>query len=266
MGTTSKALSLLDLFTRQRPQIGLSELARLSGANKATCYRLMTELSEHGLIEQVGSAREYRIGPAVLRLSALREATVPTREAAQGVLQRLASETGETAHMSTLIGRRLVSMAFAYPAGRAMLVSMEDADTLAFHATSSGYAVLAFSDPAFAEEALSRPLDRLTEATLTDQAAVRDRMARARATGFAETEGTFEADVASLAAPLFDADGRCTGALAVAAPSLRMTAAQKSLTIAALLGAARDLMALWGGSVPPDLALLWSQRLIQAKG
>ena len=50
MGTVSKALELLDLFTRGRPQIGLSELARLSQVNKATCFRLMSELQNHGLV------------------------------------------------------------------------------------------------------------------------------------------------------------------------------------------------------------------------
>ena len=120
MGTTSKALTLLDLFTRSRPQIGLSELARLSGTNKATCYRLMSELVEHGLVEQVVSSKEYRIGPAVLRLAALREATVPTREAALPILQALAAATGETAHMSHLVAGQLVTLSFAYPAAHGM--------------------------------------------------------------------------------------------------------------------------------------------------
>ena len=58
MGTVSKALELLNLFTRQRPLIGVSDLARLAELNKATCYRLVTELCDFGLVEQVGSARE----------------------------------------------------------------------------------------------------------------------------------------------------------------------------------------------------------------
>jgi DNA-binding IclR family transcriptional regulator len=72
MGTVGKALDLLDLFTKAQPQHGLSHLARSSGLNKATCHRLLTELESRGLLEQTGPAREYRLGPAVLRLSALR--------------------------------------------------------------------------------------------------------------------------------------------------------------------------------------------------
>lgn len=258
MGTTSKALVLLDLFTRQRPLIGLSELARLSGTNKATCYRLMTELMDHGLIEQVGTAREYRIGPAVLRLAALREATVPTREAAQPILQALATATGETAHMSHLVAGRLVTMAYAYSSAHGMRIMMEDADTLAFHATSSGFAVLAFSDPAFTDAVLKTPLAALTPATPTDPDAVRERLVRTRATGLAQTENTFEADVSSLAVPLFGSDGTCIGALAVAAPAMRMTPDLRARILPELLRAARDLVALWGGTIPADVAALWT--------
>ena len=100
MGTTSKALSLLEFFSRATPEIGLSDLARRSGLNKATTYRLMTELAAHGFVEQVGTGREYRLGPAFLRLAALTEHAVPMREMAQAVLSELSEATGETAHVT----------------------------------------------------------------------------------------------------------------------------------------------------------------------
>ena len=78
MGTVGKALDLLDLFTRGQPQLGLSQLARASGLNKATCHRLLTELESRGLLEQTGPAREYRLGPATLRLSLI-HISEPTR-------------------------------------------------------------------------------------------------------------------------------------------------------------------------------------------
>ena len=62
MGTTSKALSLLRLFSNSQTDIGLTELSRQSGMNKATVYRLMSDLAEHGFVEQIGPDRLYRIG------------------------------------------------------------------------------------------------------------------------------------------------------------------------------------------------------------
>lgn len=259
MGTTSKALSLLGYFDRTHPVIGLSDLARMTGINKATCFRLMSELVEHGLAEQISESREYRIGPAVLRLAALREAAVPLRDLAMPILQRLAQATGETAHMSHLVGGKLATLGYAYSATHAMKVMMEDAEVLPFHATSSGYAVLSFMAPQMAEAILSQPLPAVTSATPLRPAEIRARMAEVRQLGLARTTDTFESGVASLALPLFDARGVVSGAIAVAAPVTRMVPATSARTCSALIAAAREVVAACGGQIPSELDALWRQ-------
>ena len=257
MGTVSKALELLDYFTRTRSLIGLSELARLADLNKATCFRLLTELAENGFVEQIGSGREYRLGPTVLRLAALREAHVPTREAAMPVLQALAQKTGETAHLSMLMADSLRTLAYAYSAAHVTKVTMEDAETLPFHATSSGLAVLAFQTEPFRNAILARPFAQLTGTTDTSPVRLSSRISEARGLGYAESRGSFQADVHSMAVPLFDAMGRCSGALAVAAPASRMTEPQRRLIRYALIQAGTEITTIWGGSLPTDIATLW---------
>ncbi|MGV8986841.1 MAG: IclR family transcriptional regulator [Cypionkella sp.] len=259
MGTTSKALTLLDYFDRTRQVIGLSDLARLSGVNKATCFRLMTELVDHGLAEQIVESREYRIGPAVLRLAALREAAVPLRDLAMPILQRLAQATGETAHMSHLVGGRLATLAYVYSSTHAIKVMMEDAEVLPFHATSSGYAVLAHLPVQVVDPILAQPLPQVISGTPVTAEAVRARIKQVRQKGYAQSANTYEAEVASLAVPLFDARGTCLGAVAVAAPVTRMTPLAAQHTLCALIAAAREAMAGWGGQLPPELDALWRQ-------
>ena len=253
MGTTSKALSLLDLFSRARPELGLSELARASGVNKATCYRLMAELIEHGLVEQT-PAKDYRIGPAVLRLASLREAAVPVRDAAQAILRALAEATGETVHMSHLVAGRLSVMAFAYSGTPGVKVMMEDQDILPFHATSSGNAVLAYMDPGALE---TLPLPALASGTPRTAEALRARTLTVRTRGWAESESTYEADIASVAVPLFAAGGAVNGALSVAGPVGRMGSDRRLALVGPLARAAQQVMGLWGGQPPVELAALW---------
>ncbi|TIW18621.1 MAG: IclR family transcriptional regulator, partial [Mesorhizobium sp.] len=52
MSTVGKAVSLLELFTLDEPEIGLSDLARKAGLDKATARRLLMALANHRLIEQ----------------------------------------------------------------------------------------------------------------------------------------------------------------------------------------------------------------------
>ncbi len=258
MGTVTKALELLDLFTRERALIGLSDLARLSGLNKATCFRMMTEMQGLGLVEQAGPSKAYRLGPAVLRLAALREAAVPTRDAAMPVVQVLARETGETAHLSHIVGPALRTLAFAYSSAHGTRVMMEDADLLPYHATSSGLAVLAFLPDTVVDSLLATALPAFTAATVTNPADIRARLATIRATGWSETHATFEADVRSVAVPLFGASGACTGAIAIAAPAARVTPALHARMVAGLMRAGADITTLWGGQLPPAVKAAWA--------
>lgn len=251
MGTASKALSLLNYFSRAQSQIGLSDLARLSGMNKATVYRLMGELADHGFVEQVGAGREYRLGPAFLRLAALREKAVPMRELALAELTKLSELTGETSHMSLLNGEVLSNLTYSYAHKHGTMVMMEDAEVLELHSTGSGLAVLAFSPPSFVDAVLNKPLIARTPETVTDPDAIRALLPKIRKRGMASSLGGYEQDVYSHAVPIFDAGSHCIGAMAVAAPVSRMTDELRTTIQTELAHAARRTTRVLGG-FPPD--------------
>jgi DNA-binding IclR family transcriptional regulator len=250
MGTVSKALSLLAHFNHSRVEIGLSDLTRLSGMNKATVFRMMSELQLSGFVEQTKNDRSYRLGPQVLRLAALREAAVPILLVSRQVLRDLSDETGETCHLSLVQGLQLNSLSHSYSPRHATKVMLEDAKVLAFHATASGLAVLAHSSTAFADAILTMPLNSHTPSTETNPAAIRALLGKIRACGLAESIGGFEAEVHSHAVPIFGSDCQPVGALAVAAPISRMNGMQRDLIPAALHRAGEILTHRTGG-VPP---------------
>lgn len=252
MGTVSKALTLLDYFTVERPEIGLSELSRLSGLNKTTVYRMMTELQECRFVEQVNNDRTYRIGTAVLRLSALRDLVVPLRENARRTVQGLADKTGETAHFSILDGAELSTLSYAYSTDHGTRVMMDDAAILPIHATSSGLAVLAFSGDDFVDLILSKPLKVRTPFTVVDPWRLRQMIDRTRELGVAEYVSGFESDVHSFAAPIFDMSRRVIGALAVAAPVNRVNPSNAPFLRQSVFDAAQTLTTMTGGFMPSD--------------
>lgn len=231
-------------------------MTRLTGMNKATVYRLLTELAEQGFVEQVGSGREYRLGPVFPRLAALREAAVPTREVAQNVLGKLSEITGETAHMSILQGDVLLTEAYVYSPLHGTRVTMEDAEVITLHSTSSGLAVLAYHDAALAESVLAGPLEQRTPQTVTDPDTLRAQIAEVRRTGISENISGFEEDVHSFACPIFDARQHCYGAVAVAAPVARMDANLKATIRAAVPVAALEMTRLLGGFIPDEFKQL----------
>lgn len=259
MSTVEKAFELLGHFSRERPEIGLSEFQRLSGRDKATTYRYLTALTRTGLLEKVEETQRYRIGATVLRLAHQREISVPRRASVRLVLPRLAEATGETAHASVLEGEQLLTLAHHESSMHSTRVVMDET-VLPLHATGSGLAVLAFSPPELMRAAL-RSLRRYTEATPADEAALRAAVARARETGFGNIRDGFEAGVHGIATPLFDAAGRVAGAVAVATVSGRMTDELHRKIRVELVDAARQITSSWGGTVPKELRLAWTASL-----
>ena len=253
MGTVSKALSLLSFFAPDRTEIGLSDLTRLSGMNKATVYRLMAELQESGFVEQGENDRAYRLGPQVLHLAALREASTPILSVSRRILRELSDETGETTHVSLGHDSWVQTLSHAYSPRHATKVTMDDAQTVTYHATSSGLAILAFADPEFVDQVLSQPLKVHTSKTLVDPAEIRAKLDHIRKTGLSDTLGSFELEVHSHAVPIFGADRRAIGALAVAAPAARMSPEQQDTIRTALRRAGAALTHRIGGSPPTDL-------------
>ncbi|MFC3614100.1 IclR family transcriptional regulator [Lutimaribacter marinistellae] len=252
MGTVAKALSLLTHFNQTRLEMGLSDITRASGMNKATVFRLMGELQACGFVEQVGNDRAYRLGPEVLRLAALREKAVPILSVSRDVLKDLCDLTGETSHLSILRGRELTSLIHEYSPRHATRVMMEDAEVLSLHATASGLAVLAYSDAEFVDEFLATPLVGHTKRTETNPEKLRQVLSNARANGVAESANAFELDVHSLAAPIFDAEQNPAGAIAVAAPASRMTPQKRDRIAEAVKEAALELTQKIGGFCPAD--------------
>ena len=98
MSTIERALGLLAYFSRQSPELGLSEFQRRSGFDKGTTYRYLSALKDCGFIEQNPANRAYRLGPAVIRLSAVREMTVPLVKTVSVHVDAIAAELRELVH------------------------------------------------------------------------------------------------------------------------------------------------------------------------
>jgi IclR family transcriptional regulator, acetate operon repressor len=249
--TVAKALSLLDYFSDSEPEIGLSELARRSGVDKATVHRMLGVMCDHGLLEKRGDARLYRLGAGVLRLARVRETAFPVTSVFQVSLDALSLETGETAHGSLVSGRALATIGVS-ESNRGSRVSLVAGEILPMHSTASGLVFLAYSKPEVVDRVLGEPLTAKTSRTLTDAGILRARLQEIRLTGFAESDQTNEDDVYGIAVPVFGSDGVPAGTIAVATPAHRMTNDLRHQIISALLREAERLNFGTGGRPSPD--------------
>lgn len=261
MSTIEKALGLLEHFSAAHPEIGLSEFKALTGVDKGTLHRHLTALRNCGYLEQHHATRAYRLGPAIIRLAIVREKTVPLVKTVQSYIDRISNNVQELTH-AALPEKKGMSAIYSKDAGsHGTRVSFDEAEILPYHATSSGIAMLAFSSDAFVESVLSDQLQRYTESTATDISDVRALMEKARTSGVASVNQSYESEVVSYATPFFGPDGETMGTIAIATPASRMDATLTAKCTKALITAGQKLSHDIGGQIPPHIASIWAKQL-----
>lgn len=248
MQTVDKAMKLLTLFSIKQPEIGLTELSRLAGYDKAATRRFLVALQEHDFIEQNPTTRAYRLGTGFLHLAKIREATFPLDKVIHAALERLSQNTQETAHATLLSDTRLVTLAVSFP-NRANRVHLDIGEALPFHATASGMVYLAFSDTQ-ALKHVTGSLKSYTSSTNTDEKALKAWIKQAHSQGFAMTANGYEHEVTGIAVPYFNNQALAMGTLAVATPSPRMDEALAQNIRQQLIKESRLVTEALGGVLP----------------
>jgi IclR family acetate operon transcriptional repressor len=253
MGTVDKALSLMRFFSPQIPELGLSELARKSGFDKATTLRCLNALERNGFVEQDVLSRKYRVGLSPFHLAQIREQSFPVESIIAEHLDALAARVGETAHGTLMAGRDPVTVAISSP-NRALFVHVSPSTALPWHATASGIAIAAH----LPDEAQKELLDRLefapfTPKTPSNKEDMRTEWNVCRESGIACVQSTFEDDVVGTAAPIFGQTGHAVGSVAIASVALRMTPDLQTQIASELRRVSQIITNTIGGVLPVNL-------------
>jgi DNA-binding IclR family transcriptional regulator len=249
MRTLAKALAILDVFTQRAPSWRLSAIADQTGLDRSTAHRMLKSLVEFGYLSYNRNTKHYALGPTILRLAMTRDAVMPTAEYYRQILADFTADTGESTHASLLAGHQLVTIAICEGL-RMNRVVLTDGERLDPHATSSGMACLAWAAPEVLERVLSQPMQAYSDRTLTTPAALLAELETVRRCGYAVAEGTFDAEVFGLAAPIFGHDELSVGAIAVTIPMSRLTADLRPALARATVEAALRATAVEAGRVP----------------
>ena len=258
MSTIAKALGLLDLFTETHPSLGLSDVQRLTGRDKATVHRHLAALEQIGFLEQDSGTRAYRLGAALTRLAGMRARTVPEVEMVRTVIDALSRDVGELVHISRLRGFDLVDLYHAEHHDHPVRVSFDAYGLPPLLATSSGKAYLAFSNAALLDSAIADPRTWMPGAEPPNADTLRAELDATQQRGYARNRDTLRLGVSSVAIPVFDAAGRAFATCSIAYPTSRGGKGVEARLALTLMARGRDISEAMGGAVPPDVQAIWT--------
>ena len=200
--------------------LGVVRVAELVGREKSQVSRALAVLADGGLVSRDPDTLEYRLGWRLFALAA-RVGHQPLLAASPPLLAALVARLGETAHLSVLDGREVVTL-LSEASPSVLRAGDWSGHRVPAHCTSAGRALLLDHDRA-ALGALfdDEPLPALGPAAPLDVDDLHGRVLAARAQGHAVVVEEFEPGLVGVAAPVRDFRGRIVAALNVSAPAFR---------------------------------------------
>jgi IclR family pca regulon transcriptional regulator len=199
----------------------LSQVAERAELTAAGARRLLLTLVTLGYAGTKG--RLYFLTPKVLSLGYAYLTSLPLYHFAQPILDDLVAETGETCAVSVLDDTETV-YALRIPVRRVLGGDSGIGTRRPAHATSMGHVLLAgLSERALADYLRRANRQAFTSRTVTDPDRLRERIAEARARGYAWVMGELDEHVCGLSVPIKDEDGAVMAALNVSFNQPRMT-------------------------------------------
>ena len=221
--TLGNALRVIAELADAEEPLALTQLATRLHQAPSTIHRILATLTTQGYASRVPAGRRYRGGPSLPRLArrALRDRGHLV-DAGHAVLERLASASGETAHLSVLDGSETLGVDLVQ--GNQAVVAHHPVGSLVpAHATAMGQAMLAHL-PELAARIARDELRGFTPETITDRTVFERVLAEVRDRGFAMNVGQLHAETAGVAAPIFDRWGSVVAAVGITGPSSRLRA------------------------------------------
>lgn len=253
MGTITKALTLLNHFSSDQAEIGLANFVRLTGGDKATVRRHLVELEANGFLEQNPLSRKYRLGPAILRLSAVRERSFPLRSVVGPIVDQMAETLGELVHAALLQGDMMSTVYSADPKNYGTRVIFDESELLPMHATASGLAILAFGPEDAIDYVIAQDRQSYAPNTVIAKSDLLHLVRQTRTQGYSFSDQYFTSDIQSYGMPFFGMDGVAIGTIAVPVPKARMTDALRVKIILQLREGCTAVTRSLGGHMPPEV-------------
>lgn len=197
--------------------MGLTDISRGAGLDKATTLRLLHTLANVDLVRQRADDRNYVPGGGIYNFW-----PNEVRKICRPHLQTLLDQTQETVCLIVPRGRQRVCIDVFEP-DRELRIVAPVGRAVAVHAGAAGRVFMAQKTDAQVKEILSEcELTALTDKSVTDPDLYCQQLDEVRTNGCAYSVDEVELDTSAIAAPIFDGLGNTVAAVVVRGPGTRM--------------------------------------------
>jgi DNA-binding IclR family transcriptional regulator len=222
LSVIEKVSLILERFLDERTtSLGFNEIISGTPLSRGTAHRLLTDLTEQGMLSQDAHRDEYRLGPTLVSVGALAQEASSVGERSIPKMEALRDEFGETVVLAELHEDSVVPVR-RVDGVHEMRMNQELGRRYPAYAGATGQVLLAHEEPArlavYLRGLRIKPLTGATVGTVKELRAVLDRIKRA---GVAVSLGQRVPEAVAISAPIFDRSGRLCYALTISGVASR---------------------------------------------
>lgn len=239
--SVSHALDVIEQFTGETEELGVTDLSKRLKLHKNNVFRLLATLESRGYIEQNKATDNYRLGIRCLQIGQTYVSQMGLLRQAGPIMESLSRKCRETVYVN-LARRGAVVPLQSVEADQPVRVVSLLGQALPLHCTAAGKVHLAFESEEEIKSALPDSLARHTERTIVKRADLIADLKATAARGWAIESGEFLSDLRSVAVPIRDYTRAVVGSLSITAPEYRLPTDRVEKEVApAAVAAGRDL-------------------------
>lgn len=218
-----RGLEIITLFNDERPNLSLTEIAKLLDVSRTVPYRLLYTLESLGYLRQRKKSKRYELTPKVLELGFSYLNCMGLVEIAQPYLESLRDELDISSHLSTLDGTDVVYIGTSTIRG-ITAINVNVGLRLKAHAVANGRLLLAYQPDDYIEKHFNeKNLTSFTDQTTTDFEEFQNDINEIKKKGYAISLGEFLPSVNSVAVPIFNVHNEIVAALNVVGTDERLS-------------------------------------------
>jgi DNA-binding IclR family transcriptional regulator len=212
VGSVLRAMRLLDLFERGRPEMTLAEFARRSGYSKSTTYRLLVTLVQAGWLERSPTGA-FRLTIKAFQVGSVLVDSLELRQEAGPIMTRMAAELDEAVYLVVADGTRAVCLERIDSGQGVRVADLYVGGSQPLNLGAAPRALLAFDEDRLLPPLLEEGLSSRTEHSLVNPADLRSDLAETRRRGYSISDEDVTAGIGAIGAPIFGANGVAIAAL-----------------------------------------------------
>jgi IclR family pca regulon transcriptional regulator len=236
LSTLARGLSVLRSFTKDRPEMTLSEVAAVTELNPAVARRCLNTLVELGYVGKKG--KTFLLTPEVMGFASAFLESMNLEEVVRPYLQEVRDQTGDSSSLAVLSHFDILYLVHVSTNRMVRLVAGFGTRFPAYP-TSLGRVLLAFQPDEHIDEYLRLvELQQLTSKTETSKTRLRKILAECRENGFASIQDELDYGIVSVAVPILGEDGGILAAINCSTATTRVNEEEMTESRLPLLRAA----------------------------